>query len=151
VPKVLIAVASPHDVINRGPSMTESRKRILVAEDNLATLSVIRFTLEKAGFEVTAAPSGQAAWDLLERYDFDLLVSDFQMPGITGGELCQRIREHPRLAPMPVILLTAKGLDLDATRYRDQLSVSAIMAKPFSPRELTRTVQDCLAIGAVSA
>lgn len=131
--------------------MTESRKRILVAEDNVAMLSVIRFTLEKAAFEVTTAPSGQAAWDLLERHDFDLLVSDFQMPGITGGELCQRIRQHPRLAPMPVILLTAKGLELDATRYRDQLSVVAIMAKPFSPRELTRTVQDCLAVGTVGA
>ncbi len=131
--------------------MIDSRNRILVAEDNVAMLSVIRFTLERAGFEVTTAPSGQAAWDLLQQHEFDLLVSDFQMPGITGGDLCQRVREHPRLAAMPVILLTAKGLELDLTRYRDQLSVSAIMAKPFSPRELTRTVQDCLAVGTVSA
>ncbi len=127
--------------------MSEKPKRILVAEDNTALLAVIRFNLEKAGFEVTTAKCGRTAWNLLKEQDFDLLVSDFQMPGMTGGELCRRIRDDPRLAPLPVLLLTVRGFEPEVTRYVEELSVSAVMSKPFSPRELTRTVWDCLAAG----
>jgi two-component system response regulator AtoC len=105
---------------------------------------VIRFSLNKAGFDVTTAKCGQTAWNLLQEQDFDLLVSDFQMPGLTGGELCERIRNDPRLAPLPVILLTAKGMELESARYLDDLSVSTIMSKPFSPKELVRVVETCL-------
>ena len=109
--------------------------------------AVIRFNLEKAGFDVTVAKCGTTAWKLLCEREFDLMVSDFQMPGITGGELCERVRQEPRHGEMPIILLTAKELELDGTHYLDELSVSTIMAKPFSPRELTKAVQTYLAAG----
>ena len=120
-------------------------KRILVAEDNVAMAGVIRFNLQRAGFAVTLASSGSIAWDLLCQEDFDLLVTDVQMPGLTGGELCLRLRQDPRLAALPVLLLTAKGLELDTDYYLRQLGVRAIIPKPFSPREMIRTVQECLA------
>ncbi len=126
--------------------MTTETGHILVAEDNAAMAGVIRYNLEKAGFEVTLARCGQTAWELLESQSFDLVVSDFQMPGINGGELCQRIRQDERLAQLPVILLTAKGLELDLSWYEDELGVSEVMAKPFSPRELTLAVQQHLAV-----
>ena len=129
----------------------EQVKRILVAEDNIAMGGVIRFNLQQAGFEVTVARCGQTAWNLLTDRDFDLVVSDFQMPGMTGGELCERMRNDARLARTPMILLTADGFELDAARMRDELAMSTIMFKPFSPRELTQTVQDCLAVGAPGA
>ena len=126
-------------------------KHVLVAEDNPAMLGVVRFALEMAGLKVTTAANGQMAWDLLgENDDVDLVVTDFQMPGMTGGQLCENIRKDPRLSQIPVILLTAKGLELDIARFRDELSVSAIVSKPFSPAELTQTVQDCLAVGAAN-
>ena len=67
--------------------MIDQHKRILVAEDDIAMGGVIRFNLQKAGFDVTLVRSGKAAWELLEQADFDLVVSDFQMPEMTGGEL----------------------------------------------------------------
>lgn len=122
--------------------------RVLVAEDNVAMSSVIAFNLKKAGMEVVCAASGETAWKLLQQGDFDFLVTDFQMPGMDGGELCGRIRQEPRLAALPVILLTAKGLEIDAAYYRETLGVSAVLGKPFSPRELTRLVQERLAAAA---
>ena len=73
------------------------------------------------------------------------------MPGMTGEELCRRMRKDSRLAEIPVILLTAKCLELDKDRLRSELGTSALMSKPFSPRELTQTVRDCLAVGATVA
>jgi CheY-like chemotaxis protein len=110
--------------------------------------NVIGFNLKKAGLEVVHVVSGEQAWRLLQQRDFDLLVTDFQMPGMNGGDLCRWIRQEPALAAFPVILLTAKGLEIDAAYYRETLGVSAVLTKPFSPRELTRLVQENLAAGA---
>jgi two-component system, OmpR family, alkaline phosphatase synthesis response regulator PhoP len=124
--------------------------RVLVAEDNVATASVISFNLKSAGFEVIQAASGETAWSLLQQQPFDLLVTDFQLPGVNGGELCQRIRNDPRLAAFPVILLTAKGLEIDTAHYRESLQVSAVLIKPFSPRRLTQLVQETIAVATPS-
>jgi CheY-like chemotaxis protein len=124
--------------------MTEQPKRILVVEDNVAMSGVLRYVLERAEFDVTVANCGQAAWEVLREHDFDLIISDFKMPGMTGGELCERIREDPRLARTPIILLTVKGYELEAPYYLGDLSVIAIIPKPFSPRELTQIVENYL-------
>lgn len=131
--------------------MAEGVKRILVAEDNLAMGNVIRYGLSRAGYDVTLARCGQAAWELLREHDFDLFVFDFQMPGMTGGELCERIRKEARFERTPVIFLTAKALELDRAHYMDELSVDAIISKPFSPLELTKTVESLLAAAAAEA
>ena len=124
--------------------------RILVAEDNRAIGCVISFNLKKAGFEVVHKLSGDAAWRQLSEQEFDLVMTDFQMPGMNGGELCARIRQEPALKSLPVILLTAKGLEIDADYYRETLAVSAVLMKPFSPRALVALVQETLAIKAES-
>ena len=125
--------------------MPEQAKHVLIAEDNTAMRAVISFALEAAGFGVTPVGSGQMAWDALVGSDVDLVVTDHDMPGMTGGELCKRMRQDARFAQTPVILLTAKGIELNTAHFLGELSVSAIISKPFSPRELTETVQDCLA------
>ncbi len=127
--------------------MTGAVKHVLVVEDNLATATVIRYSLEETGVEVTVAKCGQTAWNLLSGRDFDLVLADFLVPRVTGGELCKRMRDDPRLRHVPVIFLTAKGLELDEPYYRRELCVSAMIGKPFSPRELTRTVHECLGVG----
>jgi CheY-like chemotaxis protein len=124
--------------------------RILVAEDNVTMAGVIGFSLRHAGFEVTHAPCGQSAWDLARQERFDLIITDFQMPNMTGGQLCERIREVPELAEVPIILLTCKGYELDAVHYQGTLGVSRIMSKPFSPQALARTVQECLQAAGVA-
>ncbi len=129
----------------------QQTKHVLVAEDNLAMLGVIRFVLEAAELKVTTVTNGRAAWDSLGAGDVDLVISDFNMPEMTGGELCERMRKDPRFERIPIILLTAKGLELDKTRFLDELSVSAIVSKPFSPRAVLQTVQNLLAVETAGA
>ncbi len=123
----------------------EAKKKILVAEDNLALADVMRFNIERAGFEVTVAHNGREAYELTQNVQFDLVLTDHQMPELTGVELCQRLREDERYARTPVIMVTAKGLELDLARLQDELGVTAALAKPFSPIEMIHQIEDCLA------
>ncbi len=123
--------------------MTGGAKKILVAEDNLALAGVLKFNLERAGFQVTVAKNGREAWDFAQNELFDLVVTDHQMPELTGVELCQRMRQDERYAQTPVIMLTAKGLELDLARLRDELGVAAALPKPFSPIEVIAAIEDC--------
>lgn len=85
----------------------------------------MRGLLEAGGYRVRAAADGMQAWDLLQHEDFDLVVSDVDMPGMTGFDLTTRIRNHPRLGRLPVILVTGqerpedrqRGLELGANAY----------------------------------
>jgi CheY-like chemotaxis protein len=122
--------------------MSSIPRRVLVVEDHLAMGGVIQFALRKAGLEVTLARHGRAAWELLKQQDFDLVVSDFQMPEINGGQLRELMCGDARLAGVPFVLVTAKGLELDEAYYRDQLFVHQIVNKPFSPRALMRLAHE---------
>jgi CheY-like chemotaxis protein len=115
--------------------------RILLAEDNPALAQVIQFNLERAGYTVVAAGDGQEAWQHLEQGPFDLLITDEQMPRVTGRELCARVRESRNHPEMPVVFLTAKCLELDRQRLEDELRVAQVLGKPFSPRQLVETVR----------
>jgi two-component system alkaline phosphatase synthesis response regulator PhoP len=126
--------------------MTENmQQQILVAEDNAALASVIRFNLVRAGFQVTVANDGRQAWEFVQSNHFDLIVTDQQMPKMTGCELCEKLRSVPEYAELPVIMLTAKGLELELPRLRDELKIMATYMKPFSPKEIVKAVEDCLA------
>lgn len=130
--------------------MQRNTKHILVVDDNLALNGVIRFNLERAGFKVSVAPNGADAWAKLQQQRFDLVVTDYQMPELTGYELCQRMRQDDRNAEIPVVLLTAKELELDLPRLREDLGILEVFPKPFSPRELVQTITDHLTEGAAT-
>lgn len=124
--------------------MSKSLKRVLVVEDNVALREVVRFNLLQAGFEVVVARNGQEAWVMLQQWSFDMVVTDQQMPVMTGYELCQRMRQDPRHLSTPIVMLTAKGFELDAARLRDELGIQDVIVKPFSPRGLVRTIETFL-------
>jgi two-component system chemotaxis response regulator CheY len=124
--------------------MTSAKKRILVADDTPALLFLIRATLTDAGFDVVAAQDGHAAWIAVTQSDFDLVVTDYQMPGMDGFEFCRRMRRDARLAQIPVLLLTAKMFEIDVDDVQAQLGLLTVLSKPFSPRELTRWVKERL-------
>jgi CheY-like chemotaxis protein len=125
--------------------------RVLVVEDNRVMADVMRFNFNRAGFSATVALNGRIAWDLLQVETFQLLVTDFQMPEMDGGELCRRIRTEPRFDRLPIILLTAKGMEIDRDRLTRELGLSLILYKPFSPRQLVAAAAECAAgsVGAV--
>ena len=116
--------------------MASDQKRILAVDDNRVMLNVVRFTLEKAGFAVTTARDGQEAWEAVQDHDFDLVLTDYQMPRMTGEMLSRRIREGDRLKDVPIIILSAKGLELNLDRLLQELRVHEILFKPFSPSSL---------------
>lgn len=115
--------------------------RVVVAEDDSALRNVIRFCLEAAGFHVIACRDGQEALAELDKQPVDMVVTDMQMPRLSGLELCQKMRTEDRYHDLPLLMLTAKGLELDAERLRAELGLAEVMFKPFSPRELVRSVR----------
>lgn len=119
--------------------------RVLVVEDNRVMADVMRFNFDRAGFSATVAHNGQIAWDLLQTQDFELLVTDYQMPEMDGEELCRRIRAEARFVDLAIILLTAKGLEIERDRFTRELGLSLIMYKPFSPRQLVAAAEECVA------
>jgi CheY-like chemotaxis protein len=120
--------------------------RILIAEDNPALANVLRFNLQRAGFEVVAAGNGREALELAERQPFDLIVSDQNMPEMTGLELCAELRRRDTYKHIPVILVTAKGMELDAAQLQRELGIASVFSKPFSPSKVVRAVSELLGV-----
>ena len=126
---------------------TETRARnVLVAEDNPALAHVAAFNLQRAGYRVTTARNGREAWELLQEVPFDLVVTDQQMPEMTGSELCAAMRSSEAHADIPVVLLTAKGLELDRRQLQQELGVVRLFSKPYSPSELIGAVHEVLRV-----
>lgn len=124
--------------------MQNSPLKILVAEDNAALARVLEFTLTKAGYSVTQAANGAIAWRLAQEESYDLVLTDLQMPEMTGVELCSLLRSSPQYADTPIVLLTAKGLEIELPQLCQQLGIAATFAKPFSPSQVVKTLQELL-------
>ena len=113
----------------------------------MALAGVICFNLVRAGFEVTSVSNGRLALEALEKGSFDLVLSDQQMPMMTGIQLCENFRQLPAHRRTPFILLTAKCMEIDVGRLQEKLNVSAALPKPFSPSELINCIEEALAAG----
>ncbi|HEX5470476.1 MAG TPA: response regulator [Lacipirellulaceae bacterium] len=124
--------------------MSNQKPKILVCEDNVALSGVICFNLVRAGFEVTSVGNGRLALDALERGSFDLVLSDQQMPMMTGIQLCENLRQLPAYRRTPVILLTAKCMEIRFERLVEKLNISTTLPKPFSPSELINCIETAL-------
>jgi len=113
----------------------DSAPHILVVEDETALAELIRYNLEAEGFRTTVAPDGEEAEVLVAEDVFDLIVLDWMLPGISGLELCRRLRRGEATRALPVLMLTARGEEGDRIRG---LATGAddYVVKPFSMREL---------------
>jgi two-component system, chemotaxis family, chemotaxis protein CheY len=127
--------------------MANEKARILVCEDNVALSGVICFNLTRAGFQVTSVANGKLALETLEKGSYDLVLSDQQMPMMTGIQLCENTRQLPLHRHTPFILLTAKCMEIDFPQLQKKLKISAALPKPFSPSELVNCIEETLAVG----
>jgi two-component system chemotaxis response regulator CheY len=125
--------------------MVSQKAKILVCEDNVALSGVVCFNLVRAGFQVTNVSNGRLALEALQKDTFDLVLSDQQMPLMTGIQLCEHIRQLPAHRHTPFILLTAKCMEIDVTKLQETLAISAALPKPFSPSELITCIEATLA------
>lgn len=119
-------------------------KRVLLCDDEIHILRAAEFKLKKAGYDVEIANDGQEGWEAIQARKPDMLVTDFQMPRLDGFGLVQRLRANPETADLPVLMLTAKGYELSHEELAANWQVLAVLAKPFSPRELLQYVTKVL-------
>ncbi len=118
-------------------------KTVVVADDEPHIRHVLALKLEKGGLEVLTAADGQEAFDLCLAEMPDLLITDYQMPLMSGLELCRQLRENPATAEIPAIMLTARNFDVPEDEVA-QLGITSVMTKPFSPAEVFATAMEVL-------
>jgi two-component system, OmpR family, alkaline phosphatase synthesis response regulator PhoP len=119
-------------------------KRVLLCDDEIHILRAAEFKFKRAGYEVRIASNGEEAWQAILLQKPDILITDCQMPRLDGLGLVRRVREHAETASLPVLMLTAKGYELSHDELAKQWQIIAIIAKPFSPRELLQRVNTIL-------
>jgi len=123
-------------------------KKILVVDDEIHIVHVVAIKLRNNGYEVITAANGAEAFDLACSEKPDVVVTDLQMPVMTGLELVEKIRQNQKIKDIPVILLTARNFAIEDKQQED-LRISDCLSKPFSPKELLRSIQDILYQSAV--
>lgn len=119
------------------------KERILVIEDDKHISKLVAYNLEKAGFDCSQAYTGEEALKYLAKQPADLIVLDIMLPGMDGFEVCRTIKQDPRLKHIPVIILTAKGEEVDRV-VGLELGADDYVVKPFSPRELILRIKAIL-------
>ncbi len=117
--------------------------KVLVADDEIHIIHVVAIKLRNNGYEVIAANNGAEAYDLACREKPDIVVTDFQMPVMTGLELIAKLREDERTKEIPVVLLTARSFAV-TSEQQESLGVACCLSTPFSPKALLKTIQDIL-------
>ncbi len=115
-------------------------RKIALIEDDADLYSLVRYNLEKEGFGVVGAQTGRGVLDLFRRERPDLILLDIMLPDSDGLEVCKGIRQHPELAHIPVIFLTARASETDRI-VGLELGANDYIVKPFFVRELIARVK----------
>jgi two-component system chemotaxis sensor kinase CheA len=125
-------------------SLTPVRKRILLVDDSATTRTLEKSILEAAGFEVVPAVDGAQAWTLLQEGGADLVVSDVEMPNMTGFALVQAMRSSKRFRDLPVILLTSLESESDRARGLESGADAYLVKSAFDQSNLLDTIRQLL-------
>lgn len=123
--------------------MPEVKPLILVVDDETHILHVVSLKLRNAGYDVVTAENGEEGFDLAVQRVPRLIITDFQMPFMTGLEMCQRLKTDDRTANVQAFMLTARGFSLPAEAL-EKTNIVTVLSKPFSPKEVLAKVQELL-------
>ncbi len=116
------------------------KNRILIAEDEDALRTLLKYNLEKEGYDVIEASDGDEALKHLNERLPDILLVDWMMPGVSGIEVCRHVRQKPESRGLPIIMLTARGEESDRIRGLD-MGADDYLIKPFAITELLARVR----------
>ncbi len=116
---------------------------VLVVDDEITFLDILKIVLRRAGFQVLTAMDGQEGLDLIYEHRPHLVVLDDMLPSVSGGDICLTIKQDPATQQLPVILYSAGPRVRDAD-FIEQIGADAVMYKPFKPSEVLGVVQRCL-------
>ena len=133
------------DPLSTQPAGAQSSYTILVVEDTAIQAKKLQFYLEKFGHRVTWAENGRKAFEILQARgaEFDLIISDIQMPEMDGLEATRQLRVLPAFAATPIIALTALAMPGDRERCLEA-GVNEYMTKPLRLKTLVETIQRLL-------
>jgi len=120
-----------------------ANKTVLVVDDEIHIVHVVAIKLRNNGYEVISADNGAEALELALKDRPDIIVTDYQMPVMSGLELVAKLREHDETKDTPVILLTARSFAI-SQEQKDELKITGCLSKPFSPKELLGNIEDIL-------
>jgi DNA-binding response OmpR family regulator len=118
-------------------------KTVLIADDEPNIVISLEFLLEQDGYRVLVARDGNEALEAIEREVPDCVLLDIMLPRLSGYDVCQRIRQNPAWANVRVIMLTARGREVEVTKGL-ALGADAYVTKPFSTRDLLDQVRQLL-------
>jgi two-component system phosphate regulon response regulator PhoB len=119
------------------------KERILVVDDEEDILELVRYNLQKEGYRVTGASTGEEALKKARAETFDLIVLDLMLPGIDGLEVTKKLKNDQKTETVPIVMLTAKGEEADVVTGLE-LGADDYITKPFSPRVLIARVRTAL-------
>ena len=115
-------------------------KKVLIVDDETNIVISLQFLMEQAGYRVDVARTGEDALEKIAVFLPDLILLDVMLPGVSGYDICQRVRQTPAWQAMKIVMLTAKGRDVERAKGL-ALGANAYVTKPFSTKELLAEVQ----------
>lgn len=118
--------------------MSETRK-VLIVDDEPNIVTALEFLLRRSGYDVRLATNGAEALEQVAAYRPDVVLLDVMMPVKSGYEVCQKIREQPELAPIRIVMLSAKGGEAEINKGLS-LGADLYITKPFSTQELVAAI-----------
>ena len=118
-------------------------KKILIADDEPNIVVSLEFLMQQKGYVVRVASTGEDALAAIGEFGPDLILLDVMMPRMSGYDLCQRVRENPAWQAIRIIMLSAKGRDIEVTKGM-AVGADAYVTKPFSTKDLIAKVQELL-------
>jgi DNA-binding response OmpR family regulator len=120
------------------------KEHIVCIDDEPELLAIIRFILEREGFQVTGAVGGRKGLETIQKLKPDLVLLDLMMPDMDGWEVYQQVRSDVELKHIPFIVVTAKDSPIDKSIGLHIAEVDAYLTKPLSPQELVQTIRRVL-------
>jgi two-component system chemotaxis sensor kinase CheA len=120
---------------------SQTSGKVLIAEDSITIRSMLRNIVENAGYEVITAVDGRDAYNKVKSEQFDVVVSDIEMPNMNGFELTRNIKENPATEEIPVILVTALESQSDMKKGMDAGADAYIVKSSFEKSNLVETIK----------
>lgn len=113
---------------------------VLIVEDEVAIVTLLRYNLEREGFRVYSTGDGEEAVTMVKEYKPDVIVLDWMLPSMSGIDICKQLRWSPDTKGIPIIMLSARGEESDRIRGLDA-GADDYIVKPFSPAELVARIR----------
>ncbi|MBL8746566.1 MAG: response regulator [Phycisphaerae bacterium] len=117
--------------------------RLIVVDDEVHIVHVLALKLRNAGYDVRTAADGEEGCEMATQDPPDLIITDLQMPFLSGLEMCARLKKNQPTATIPVIMLTARGHALSQSDL-NSTNIRLVLSKPFSPRQVLEEVERIL-------